>query len=191
MKTVFIIISSILAIVNVLPYIRDVYRRKTKPRVVSWFTWSLLTGIGCAASFSDGQYAAGILLLLSSLETITVVVLGWRLGDKSFEFFDIACQISVVAGLVLWLVFNSPSVAVIAAVVIDVIASLPTLRHAWKKPFEETAITFFLGSMAALFTLLAAKNYRITAIAFPTYLLIMNFLISAVIYTRQHKLRLA
>jgi hypothetical protein len=189
MKNAFILISSVLAIVNILPYIRDVFRKKTKPRIVSWFTWSLLTAIGSAASFSDGQYASGILLLLSSLETMTVVILGWRFGDKTFETFDIGCQIAAIAGLVLWLIFNSPAIAIIATISIDIVASLPTLRHAWKKPFEETAITFFLGSLAAFFTFLAAKELKITAIAFPIYLVLMNLLISTVIYARQHNLK--
>jgi hypothetical protein len=189
MKTALIVISSILAIVNILPYIRDVYRKKNKPRIVSWLTWSLLTGIASAASFSDRQYASGILLLLSSLETLSVVILGWRFGVREFDFFDAACQAAAVVGLVLWLIFNSPSIAIIATISIDIAASLPTLRHAWRKPFEETAITFFLGSLAALFTFMAAKNFKITAVAFPIYLVLMNFLISAVIYTRQHNLK--
>jgi hypothetical protein len=189
MKTAFIVISSILAIVNILPYLRDVYRGKNKPRVVSWFTWSLLTGIASAASFSDGQYASGILLLLSSLETLSVVILGWRFGVREFDLFDAACQAAAVVGLVLWLIFNSPTIAIIATISIDIAASLPTLRHAWRRPFEETAVTFFLGGLAALFTFMAAKNFKITAVAFPIYLVLMNFLISSVIYSRQHNLK--
>src|SRR5436190_23007877 len=98
MKTLFIVISSILAIVNILPYLRDVYRRKTKPRIVSWFNWSLLTGIGCAASFSDHQYASGILLFLASVETLMVVILGYKYGDRRIEIFDIDCQLAAIVG---------------------------------------------------------------------------------------------
>lgn len=189
MKTLFIVISSILAIVNILPYIRDVYRKKTKPRIVSWLTWSLLTAIACAASFSDGQYATGILLFLASVETMSVVILGLRYGDRQFGTFDIGCQVAAIIGLILWLIFNSPSIAIIATVIIDVIASLPTLRHAWQKPFEETAITFLLGAIAAFFTLMASNSLAITAVVFPAYLVIMNSLISGVIYLRQHAMK--
>lgn len=184
MKTTFIVISSFLAIINILPYIRDVYRGKSKPRIVSWFTWSLLTAIASAASFSDKQYASAILTLLASLETMAVVVLGWRYGDRRLGVFDVSCQIAAAVGLVLWLIFNSPSIAIIATLSIDIVASLPTIKHAWQKPHEETAITFLLGSLAAVFTVMAATSYRITALAFPIYLIITNFIIALIIYTR-------
>jgi hypothetical protein len=185
MKTAFIVISSILAIVNILPYIRDVYLKKTKPRIVSWFTWSLLTAIASAASFSDRQYASAILTLLASMETLTVVILGWRYGDRKFAPFDIGCQIAAIIGLMLWLVFNSPAIAIIASICIDIIATLPTLKHSWEKPHEETAITFLLGSVAAVFTVMAANSHKITAVAFPAYLVVGNLLIAAIIYGRQ------
>jgi membrane-associated HD superfamily phosphohydrolase len=189
MKTVFIVISSILLIVNVLPYLRDVYRRKTKPRVVSWLNWSLLTVIACAASFSDHQYASAILALIASLETLSVVILGLKYGDRHITPFDIACQIGAVIGLILWLIFNSPSVAIIASLTIDFIVGLPTLKHAWGKPHEETAITFFMSSLAAVFTLLAVSSNKITAIALPIYLILANLLIFVIIVGRERAMK--
>lgn len=185
MKTIFIVVSSILAIVNILPYIRDVYHRKTKPRIISWFNWTVLTAIASAASFSDRQYASAILTLLASIETLTVVILGWRFGDKRFALFDIGCQVAAGTGLILWLIFNTPAIAIIATIGIDFIVSLPTIKHAWEKPQEETAITFLLGSLAAAFTFMAANNHKITAIAFPLYLVTANFFIAAIIYGRK------
>lgn len=184
MKTVFIVISSILAIVNVLPYIRDVYKKKTKPRIVSWFNWSLLNAIASAASFSDHQYASAILTLLVSIETLVVVTLAFHYGDRDIGPFDMICQIGAIVGLILWLAFNSPSIAIIATVTIDIIATTPTLRHSWQKPNEETGITFVLGSVAAIFALLAAQGHKVTAIVFPIYLVLINILISMIIYLR-------
>jgi uncharacterized membrane protein YsdA (DUF1294 family) len=185
MKAVFIAISSILATIAILPYVRDVCRKKTKPRIVSWVTWSLLFAIASAASFSDRQYASAILTLLDSIGTMTIVILGWRFGDKKTEPFDIGCQIAAMVGLILWLIFNSPAIAIIATISIDFIASLPTLKHSWKKPYEETAITFLLGGIAGVFTLMAVNNHKITAVAFPIYLVTINFLISTIIYSRK------
>lgn len=187
MKTAFIVISSFLAVVNIIPYAINVYRKKSKPRIVSWFNWSLLTGIASAASFSDHQYASAILTLFGCLETFSIVVLGLRHGSRKLETFDILCQAGAIAGLILWVIFNSPSIAIIATMSIDLIATMPTLKHSWLKPQEETAITFLLGSLAAVFTLLAAKDHKITAIAFPIYLVVMNFLISAIIYLRNYE----
>ncbi len=187
-KTVFIIISTILTLVSMVPYILDVIKRRTKPRLVSWFNWSILSAIAGAASLSDGQYAAAILSFSATTETMAIVFLGWRNGNKDFEFFDIACQIGAAIGLVLWWAFNSPAIAVIASVTIDFIASLPTWRHAWLRPSEETWITFLLAGTGALFTVFAAETIRVTSLANPIYLVLINFLLTATILYRKRAL---
>ncbi len=134
MTTLLIIASSILTVGSVLPYIMDIIRGKTKPRVVSWFTWTLLTGVAFAAAFADKEYPTAILLFFASLATLLVVILGWKHGDRKFERLDLLCQLGVVLGLVLWFIFDSPWVAVLAVVAIDLVGAIPTLIHSWVKP---------------------------------------------------------
>jgi hypothetical protein len=186
MQNLLIILSTLTTICATLPYIFDILKHKTKPRVVSWFTWTILTAISAAASFSDHQYAAGILSLSASVECFTVVILGLKYGEKEFTAFDIACQIGALVGLLLWYLFNSPAIAIIASIIIDLIASLPTIKHAWDKPAEETWITFALSGTGAMFTVFAATSTKITALANPIYLVIINFTITAILITR-HK----
>lgn len=186
MKTAFIVISSALTIICILPYILDVIKKKTKPRIISWLNWSLLSGIAGAASLSDHQYAAAILSFSATIETMIVVILGWRYGDRKFDKFDAYCQIGAVAGLILWFIFNSPAIAVMASVLIDFVATLPTVKHSWHKPNEETWITFLLAGVAALFTIAAAKEARITSLANPIYLVFINFLIAGILIDKGH-----
>lgn len=187
MNHILIALSSIITISATIPYIVDILNKKTKPRIVSWFTWTLLTGISAAASLSDKQYAAGILSLSASVECLTVVILGLKYGDKEFTAFDISCQIGAIVGLMLWFIFNSPAIAVIAGITIDLIGSLPTLKHAWEKPAEETWITFALSGLGATFAAFAATSTRITAIANPIYIVAINFTFTTVLLVR-HKI---
>ena len=190
-KTLFIIISSVLAVASIVPYIFDILKRKTKPRVVSWLTWSLLTGIASAASFSDRQYASAILTLIAAIETMTVVILGLKYGDKRFIRFDLWSLLGVFTGLILWIIFNSPAIAIIAGISIDFVGTLPTFKHSWELPHEETTITYILGLLASIFTVLAAKELSITAVAFPTYLILADFTIAAILIIRQRKHNMA
>lgn len=162
----------------------EIIKGKTKPRVVSWFTWSLITVIAGSASLADGQYPAAILSFCAAFETLLVVVLGWRHGDRKLEWLDIACQAGAIVGLALWLAFDSPAIAVIATVVIDLVGSVPTLAHAWRRPHEETWITFLLSGVGAGLALAVAGDWRITAVAYPLYLLLINVLIAGLILGR-------
>lgn len=181
---ILVILSSILTVVGVIPYIVEVVRRHTKPRVVSWFTWSVLTAIACIAAIVEKQYPTAILLFFATIETLLVVILGWRYGDKKIERLDVIFLVGALVGIGLWQVFNSPAVGVIAVVIIDFLGGVPTFIHAWEKPHEETAITFFLASLGALCTLLAVSDWRVTAVAYPLFLIAINLAYTLIIVTR-------
>lgn len=185
MKNILIVLSSLITVACVIPYILDILKKKTKPRVVSWFTWSLLSGIAGAASLADHQYAAAALSLSATTECMIVVILGLKYGDREFTKFDISCQVGALVGLLLWFLLDSPAIAVIVAVAIDFIGTLPTVKHAWQKPGEETPITFFLAGFAALLTVFAATSVQVTALANPLYLVAINMTMTAIILTRR------
>jgi hypothetical protein len=185
MRLIFIVISSGLTLGSIAPYLRDVVRGKTKPRIVSWFTWSLLTGISCVALFSDHAYASAMLLLADTIATTLVVILGLRHGNREFDRMDIVCQASALVGVALWLIFNSPIIAVAASVTIDTVgALLPTLKHTWQKPHEETMLAYALASVGAVFAIMAVTSWEATALVYPIYLVAMNGLLAAVIVLR-------
>lgn len=184
MNIIFIVLSSILTLASALPYIRDTIKGQTKPRIVSWITWSLLTGISAAAAFTDHQLATGILLSLATVETLAIALLGWKHGDRALARFDIVCLGGVLVGLVLWLIFSSPKIAIVASIAIDLVGALPTLKHAWQKPHEETWLAFFLAAVGAAFTLLATSKWTVTALAYPLYILVINTLQTGIIMAR-------
>jgi len=188
-KNLLIIISSILTITSALPYIIDVIKGKTKPRVVTWSTWCLLSMIACIAAFVEHQYPTAILLLSSSLASGSIVVLGWKNGDKRFERLDIFCLAGVFVGVILWQLFDSPSIAVLAMLVIDLIGGIPTTVHAWKKPYEETFISFLMGCFGFGCTLLVIQEWRITAFAYPLFLFINSLNVVLIIFFRRRYLQ--
>lgn len=187
-SNILVAVSSVLTIVAILPYFIEVIRGKTKPRVVTWVIWSLLTFIGFLAAITEKQYPTAILLALSSLATFSIVIFGWKLGDKKIERVDVICFIGAIIGIILWQVFHSASFAMIVMIIVDLIGGIPTLIHSWKKPEEETWMTFLLSFFAAFLTLLAVEDWQITGFAFPLYLVIMNLLFTLVIVVRAKKM---
>lgn len=185
LEAIFITIGSILMLVGVLPYLVDVVRGKTKPRIVSWLVWCVLTAIAGFASLFDGHYPTAILLAIATLTTLLVAILGYKHGDRRFEQLDVICFIGAAVGLLLWWLFNSPELAVIATIIIDLVGAIPTLVHSWKKPHEETWIAFFLAFLSSLCTIVIVEDWVITAIAYPLYLLLFNGLLTGVIVLRR------
>lgn len=189
MKTLFLIIATILTVGSVIPYLRDIVRGTTKPNLVSWLTWSLITGIATAAEIAGHEYVTAVFTSAAVLATASVVVFGLRHGFVKYTAFDVTCQIAAIVGLLLWQIFNSPSLGVIASVAIDAIGVLPTLRHSWRKPNEETWSAFAISGIGGIFGVLALTSYNTTSLSYPVYIVVINILLSSVIIARQRLMK--
>jgi len=166
------ILASLVAVAGTVPYVIETMQQKAKPRIVSWLTWALLTGLAGAAALADGQISAALFAFAGTLATGSVVVVGWRYGDRSFTKLDIGCMIGVVVGLGLWLSFDSPALAIWGSIAIDCVGFVPTFVHAWKKPGEETLAFFAFAGAGGLLSTIAAVpvgGWTVTSVAYPLY----------------------
>jgi hypothetical protein len=162
--------SSILATCGIVPYLRETVRRTTRPRLVTWGTWSLLTAVAGTASASVGDYPSAVFSFVGTVATAAVVAVGVRFGDRAIGALDAACLVLVVVGVAAWLTLDQPGLAVLAACLIDFVGLVPTAVHAWRRPEEETATTFALVAAGGACAGLAAwGELTVTALAYPTY----------------------
>jgi hypothetical protein len=185
-KELVALLGAALAAVSTVPYLIDIVRGKTKPNIVTWVTWTMLTVIAGSAALAAGEPKAALLLYGNSVCTGLVVVLGIKYGTAKFSRFDIFCQIGALLGLVFWLVFNSPTVGILVPLAIDFMGLLPTLRHSWLKPGEETWQSFLIGVVAPAFTIASLSRYNVASLVFPLYLLLANAaIVATVIYRRK------
>jgi len=185
MKTFLIVLSSCFFIAGIFPYLAGVIKKQVKPKVITWFIWTVLTSISLFASIAERQYTTIALLSCSVISTALVVILGWKYGDKKIERLDILCLTGAIIGVVLWQIFNSPWIAVVASIVISMIGAIPTLIHSWEKPGEEAWVSFLMSFIGAFCTILALENYNITAFAHPLYLFCSNLVFSMIIISRR------
>jgi len=184
--TIFLIIlSNVLSVISVFPYLISIIKGLAKPRIVTWVVWSALTAISCAASISEKQYVTAIFLLVTTLLTFSVAIVGWKHGNKKVEKLDVVCLVGAILGIVVWQLSNSPSLAVIFILAIDLMGGVPTLVHSWKKPEEEEWRTFAISIVSSFCTLLALSSWQITAFAFPLYLFIMSSTYTIIIISRK------
>lgn len=190
MKEIFLVLATVITVAGVIPYCIDILKEKTKPNLVSWITWTLLTLIATAAALSAEEYVAAIFTGAAAIETGLVVVLGlFKRSYVKYSLFDVICQISALIGIVLWQIFDSPGIAVVATVVIDLIGALPTIRHSYQKPDEETWITFALAGLGGVFGVLALETYNLINLPYALYIVMINVITVAVILLSKKRKR--
>jgi hypothetical protein len=185
MKNVLIIVAGILSIISFIPYITDIIKKKTHPNLITWSTWMLVSGINTAAAISDNALHTALLSGASALGDVIIVVLSLKRGVKKYTPFDIVCQVIAAIGIVLWLATGNPSIAVILSLSVIVIAALPTWRHAWLKPSEETWEGFAIAVVAGILTLFSLRSFTLVALAFPIVLIVNCSVMTSIILVRR------
>ena len=180
-------ISMCLGIAGTVPYVRDTLSGRTQPNRVSWTLWATAPLIAAAASVAAGGDIWTALRTLTAGITPLIVVLAsflnsrayWRLGP-----FDFGCGALSVLALVAWGMTDSPRLAVVLAATADGVASLPTLRKAWRDPESETGVTFLIGLLSNCIPLPSIPVWNIENAAFPLYLLAINSSLTFATYRR-------
>jgi hypothetical protein len=188
MRDAIALVAGLISFSGILPYVRDVLKGKTHPNLVSWITWCMLNLINTTAAISTGATQTALLSGASALATGWITLLSIRRGVKKYAVFDIVCQTLAVGGFVAWRLTGQPDIAVLIAISIDLIAALPTWRHAWLAPFAETWQGFAIADGAAVLTLLTITNYNVVSLAFPLLVLTNCSVIVAIINFRRSRL---
>lgn len=170
MRDILAVLAGIIAISATVPYIVNTIKGKTRPNVITWFTWALLSAITAIAAFSGHAYQTAIFAGALAVCDFFIVIVGLRHGLKKYTQFDIICQALALVGIILWKLTGTPAAAVAVNIAADLIGALPTYRHSWRLPHEETWQTFAYGSIAALLAIFSVKNLNFISLAYPVYI---------------------
>lgn len=172
-----VLLSAVISFSGAFAYIRDMFRGKSKPNLVTWGLWGFAPLIATGAALTanaDGWATVRIFMsgfgpLLVFLAAFVVKQGYWKLSK-----FDYACGALSIVALGAWLLADSPVLAILLAAVADLFATLPTIFKAWKFPETETLYTYFVGLFTATIVIPAIPVWNIENAAFQVYLLIAN-----------------
>ena len=179
-----VILSVVLSFSGCGAYIRDMFRGKSKPNLVTWGLWAFAPLIATGAALSahaDGWATARIFMagfgpLLIFLFAFIVPQSYWKLTK-----LDYACGALSLIALGAWLGVNQPILAILLAAIADLLATLPTIIKAWKYPETETVYTYLVGLFTASIIIPAIPVWNIENSAFQIYLLTANTILFIVV----------
>jgi hypothetical protein len=173
-KLFFGIVSSIVAIVCFIPYLRDIFRKQTQPHAYSWLIWTILQTVGVAAQIKDGAGYGAWALAVGAVFCFAIFILSLKYGTKNVTKFDGACLFASLIAILFYVTLENPLWAIISVVIVDFVGFLPTFRKGWEEPTTETPSTFGLSAFANILSLIALQNYTITTVLYIASLLVAN-----------------
>lgn len=181
------IASGVIGLVAYPPYVRDMFRRTTKPERASWFIWTVLSAIALGSQLAAGAKWSIIMTLANTLGVTVIFLLSLRFGYGGLHRRDIISLIFAALGLVLWLFTHHPLVALLIVVAVDAAGAWLTVYKAYKDPGSETLATWWLDCLSNLLGLLAVGSLSFSLMLYPAYLLVANAAVVAAIYLARMK----
>ncbi len=177
--------AALLAIAGNLPYLWDILKGRVKPHPYTWLVWSI---VSCIIFFGQVAKGAGIGALptaASEIFTIIIFLFSLKYGFKGITKTDTIFLVVALAGIVPWILTNDPTLSVVIAVSIDLIAFGPTLRKTWKQPSTETPILYGSNVLRHMLALFSLQTYNIATTLHSIAMIITNTAMTAIILLRK------
>lgn len=180
-------IAGIINIIGLVPYIRDIFRHKTKPERGMWWIYTGLFALLFAAQLKAGAHWLLLVTGTYVLSGAVVAVLSLRYGYGRFHTRDSVSLLVAAGGLVLWLLSDKPLVAILMVVIVDIAGFWLTLVKTWYAPHSETLIYWELAFVSALLSIFSVETWTFEVIVYPLYAILGTAFIVWLIKYRRTK----
>jgi hypothetical protein len=158
-------------------YLREVTKREAKPRLASWVIWTIAMTVGSVGAVRMAQWPAAALGFACAATCGSVVVAGWRRGDKKLTWLDGFALLAGGAGIVLLTeAMLRPdrfpmTVAIGISVLTDLCAFVPTYDNA--RNGEEVPRPYIKDAIGAAAALAGARHFpQPVGVIYPAYQLV-------------------
>lgn len=163
-------LAGIAILLSFLPYIRDIFKGKTRPERISWLIWAILGMIAFFSQLAKGASFSLIMTAAQALGDLFIFILAIKWGLGGFLKRDILALIGATLGLVLWYLTNDATVALIMVIFVDASGVVLTIIKSYKQPNTETISTWVLTFLAGLLAAVAVGSWNIILLSFPIYI---------------------
>ncbi|MEU2042579.1 hypothetical protein [Nocardia niwae] len=161
-----------ISLFGVIAYLAGILEGDTRPRVASWAAWCTANTVFAVVAYLDGGYLAAAINAAAAAMNAAVIAVGVTRGCslRPDDTIDWACLISSIACVLVTAGVQEKAFGALFAICANLIATVPTLRHVWSKPREETWQTFAANAFAnglGLLGVLMVSGFDFVSIAGP------------------------
>jgi len=174
LKIFFAFISLLLSLVLFVPYYIGIWRGETKPHLLTWLTWFVLTALGFLLSFKSGGGAGSFTFALQSMLCLLIVIFAFWKKEKNIVYFDWLVFACIVVIVFFYILTKNVLLSVVFAATVDCLGYLPTFRKSYTEPYQEPPLTYFLAFLSWSFSVFALQKYSTTTLFYPLALVLIN-----------------
>ncbi|MEU1963158.1 hypothetical protein [Nocardia sp. NPDC019304] len=161
-----------ISLFGVVAYLAGILEGNTRPRIASWAAWCTANTVFAVVAYLDGGYLAAAINAAAAAMNAAVIAVGLTRGSglRPEDNIDWACLVSSIACVLVTVGVSEKAFGALFAICANLIATIPTLRHVWSEPREETWQTFAANALAnslGLLGVLMVSGFEFASIAGP------------------------
>ena len=184
-KVIFSILAIVLSVFAFLPYIRDIFKNKTKPHLYSWLVWSIVQTVGVLAMIKGGAEFGSWGLAMGCLFCILIFFLSFKYGTKNITKIDTILLLAALITIVIWLREEDPLWSVILITIVDLLGFIPTYRKTYLAPDTETLDIYVLDVFSYGAAIVAIASYSLATTLYVSSLVLTNLVMVIIIVLRR------
>jgi hypothetical protein len=122
--------------------------------------------------------------MMSFLEMVIIASLSIAYGVGGWGRLEKFCFLGAVVGSVLWAVFDSPTIALIAYLVIDFSGVVPTVQKSYQMPKTENRLGWEISVLASIANIVALGSigtWTLGIAIYPIYMFMTSGLIFGIL----------
>jgi hypothetical protein len=179
------VLAGVIGVADTIPYVRDIFRGRTRPHRGTWLIWGVLAIVVCLSQRADGASWSLIMAGTQAVVTSLIFVLAIRHGEGGVSTTDLVLIAIAGGGVIGWIVAEEPIVATICVVAADLIGAALMLPKTYRDPGSETLATFALASLGGALAAGAVGVVDVSLLMYPIYYFAVNGAIALLIYQRR------
>ena len=185
MKETLAMIAALLAVAGNVPYLIDILKERVEPHAYTWFVWTLVSATVFFGQVAKGAGIGALPTAASEIFTLIIFLFSLRYGFKHITRTDTIFLIIALAGFVPWVLTKDPTLSVVIAVSIDVIAFVPTLRKTWRHPETETPLLYGTNVARHILALFSLQAYNIATMLHSVAMITTNTAMVGILSARK------
>ncbi len=174
-----------MALLGNIPYIRDAINKRVKPHPYTWLVWTIVSGITLFGQIAKGAGIGALPTAVAEAFTVFIFIYSLRYGFKNIQRTDNYFLAAALMGLIPWILTKDPTLSVVIAVLIDLVAFIPTIRKTWQKPSSETPALYSANVLRHVLTLLSLGSYNIATTLHSIAMISTNSVMTLIILLKK------
>ena len=170
------IIGAIIGSLGGFYYLYETIVGKAQPNRITWLLWGIFPMVIFVAQRAQGvedlswtSFVAGFMPFLILAASFLNKKAYWKSEPRDYYLMAAA-----IVGIILWTFTGNPNLALLFALLADIMAGIPTLIKSYSHPHSESWIAYAISTVGFGIGFLSVQTYNFETATFVAYLFILN-----------------